>query len=179
MNRPLGPVAAACDIETARLRLRPFDEGDEALYCDLYTDEETMRFIGPPWPRERALRGFHKVLARHKRAPPACFYLTIIEKRTGQAQGLCGISRFDTGRARAEIGAVLKPATWGQRFAQEALTALVNAAFSLFPVDELWVQYPVAHRGAQTLVERMGFVATGSAGEGGNAGRTGSIYRKM
>ena len=32
-------------FETARLRMRPLDASDEALYCALYTTPGLMRFI--------------------------------------------------------------------------------------------------------------------------------------
>ena len=50
-----------CDMtgfDTARLHLRPIGEGDEALYCGLYTDPDLMRHIAAPMTLEAAKRSF-------------------------------------------------------------------------------------------------------------------------
>ena len=53
--------------------LRSMRESDEELYCDLFCDPETMRYIGPPWTRADAARAFRGVLEAMRATPPrAC-----------------------------------------------------------------------------------------------------------
>ena len=52
---------SAFAFETDRLRMRPLRADDEALFLDLYTDAETMRYIGEPLSLERAKRSLRKL----------------------------------------------------------------------------------------------------------------------
>jgi hypothetical protein len=67
-------------VETARLRMRPIVVADAALYEHLYTDAETMRFIGAPLCAKRAARSFQLALSGMQRQPIERLFLTVEEK---------------------------------------------------------------------------------------------------
>ena len=87
----LNPV----ELATERLLLRSIRECDEELYCELFCDPETMRYIGPPWTRAEALRAFGGVLEATRATPPRALFLTMIPKDAQQPIGLCTLQNFD------------------------------------------------------------------------------------
>jgi RimJ/RimL family protein N-acetyltransferase len=52
-------------LETPRLRMYALAASDEALFCELFTDMETMRFVGRPLAPVRAAASFRTALRSH------------------------------------------------------------------------------------------------------------------
>jgi RimJ/RimL family protein N-acetyltransferase len=148
-------------FDTARLHLRPLTQDDEALYCGLYSDHDTMRYIGEPLSPDRAARSFRKVLAASSRCPLESLFLSIVEKSFQRSVGICGIAQMDATTRRAEIGILLAPMGRSRGLAGEALTALVSETFSVFPVDEIWVECSAEDPAVARLNTRVGFVLHG------------------
>lgn len=153
-------------FETSRLRVRPLAWEDAALYCDLYTDAQTMRFIGPPLSRKRAARVLEKYLQSPATAarPLLC---AVIEKQSGQGLGICSIQQLDERNRRAEVGIMLKPAVHARGFAKEGLAALLGEAFAILPVDEIWARVAADHAVVERLVVSVGFARRTGSGTGG------------
>jgi len=167
------------NFETERLSLRPADPGDEALFHDLYTDPETMRFIGPVLSAEKAVNSFQKMVARQSEPSLAGRLLVIVDKVTLQPLGICGTSQYGTDALRLEVGIVLKSEARSRGLAKEALTGLVNKIFALSPIEEICVQFSGLSPAAERLNSRMGFAPCADAvqGEGVLSKRVCSIQR--
>jgi [ribosomal protein S5]-alanine N-acetyltransferase len=148
---------SAFDFETDRLRLRPLQEGDEALFHGLYTNLDTMRFICPPLSSEQAAARFPKIVARQRKPSLKGRFLLILDKATRQAVGICGTSQYDAGALRLEVGIVLTPEARAQGVAREALTALTKRIFVASPVNEIWARFSAENLTAMQLVVSVGF----------------------
>jgi len=157
MSRSIEIDTSGFAFDTERLRMRPLEPGDEALFIDLYTDAETMRYIGEPLSQERAMRSFRKALAKPSAQSSDLRFFAMLEKLTHRSIGMCAIQSFDIDTRRAEIGMMLKSEARGRRHATEALAALVTATFSVLPIDTVWVQYSPEHLAAERLVASIGF----------------------
>jgi RimJ/RimL family protein N-acetyltransferase len=167
------------DFDTERVRLRLADAGDEALFHELYTDPETMRFIGPPLSAEQAASSFEKIVARQRERSFAGRFLIILSKATLQPVGICGTAQYGTDALRLEIGIVLKSEARSKGLAEEVLTALMNRIFALTPIEEICVQFSGLSPAAERLNGRMGFAPCIDApqGEGALSKRICSIHR--
>jgi ribosomal-protein-alanine N-acetyltransferase len=165
-------------FETTRLYVRRLCADDEGLYCGLYTDAETMRFVSAPWSLERAARNFRKVLARSLQ-PRGAKYFAMLDKASQCSIGLCAIQRPDAEMRRVEAGMMLKCEARAQGYATEAFAALVTTAFSTLPIDTVWVQYHPANTAAERLFIGLGFLpAAGVAiGDVHHAQRTRTMLR--
>jgi RimJ/RimL family protein N-acetyltransferase len=137
------------------MRLLKMD--DEALFCGLYTNADTMRFIGEPLTPERAARSFRKVLALMYKQPAEWLSLAIIEKATQQPVGICGVANFDAASRQLEVGMMFQGEARTRGFAKEGLAALVRKLFSALSVGEIWVEYSSEHSAAGGLVRSIGF----------------------
>ena len=179
MNRSVETHASVFEFETERLRMRPLQADDETLFLDLYTDADTMRFIGAPLSPELAARRFRRILASTGQSPPERVFLAVLEKVTQSPIGLCAVVEFDAGRTRAEVGMMLVPKARAQGYSKECLAWLVTLTFAMFPIGEVWVQYSPGHSVAERLVVSIGF-SPGAAVEpsdGSPAQRVWSVFR--
>jgi RimJ/RimL family protein N-acetyltransferase len=128
------------DIDTERLDIRPLCECDETLYCDLFTDADTMRYIGPQLSPDRAARSFRKAVALTRSRPAERLFFTVAVRSMQRKIGICSLQQIDPIRRRTEAGVVLKSFTRAQGFAREILPALATRSFTAFPVHEGWLQ---------------------------------------
>jgi RimJ/RimL family protein N-acetyltransferase len=148
---------SAFEFETRRLLLRPLEAVDEALFCGLYTDVDTMRFIGDPLTLERAARSFRKAVASWSKDPLDRAFLTVLEKATQRPLGICAIVRFQANMTSAEVGIMLKADARSRGYAREGLGGLVQRTFRLFPVDEIRVECSALNPVVERMVNSIGF----------------------
>ena len=177
MNRVNGIALSEFSFETARLHLRPLAVQDQALFCDLYTDTETMRFIGQPLTPERAARSFLKAVAAWAEHPLGRVFLTVLEKATQRALGICAIVQFDMDVSRAEVGIMLKSEARSQGLAREGLGELVRQTFRMFPVATVWVECSTANPVVERMVSSIGFERDEGLASGPLAKRIWSVHR--
>ena len=111
-------------FDTPRLHLRPLGDGDEALYCQLYTDPELMRHIAAPMPIEAAQRSFR---AACKQQAPQPQRWIISERATHHDIGLLGLIRGEPG---PEIGVMLLAHGHGRGYGGESMAGMVDQVFA-------------------------------------------------
>ncbi|MHB1271628.1 MAG: GNAT family N-acetyltransferase [Rhodanobacter sp.] len=152
-----GIALPAFEFETARLFLRPLQVGDEALFHGLYTDPETMRFIGKPLSAEQASSRFLKIVARQRKPSLRGRFLAMFDKLTRQPLGICGTSHYDVAALRVEVGLVLRREARAQGFAREAIAALMERIFAASPVNEIEVKFSAENWAAEQAGIGLGF----------------------
>ena len=165
------------EFSTQRLISRPMAEADETLFCDLYTDAETMRFIGPPLARDRAARGFLTILKLMRRESADQVFFTICTRDTGEAVGISSIQHLDIAGRRTEAGIIIGPLHRSRGFAKEGLSSLIRFAFDNLPVDEVWVQIAVDHTVVEKLVTGVGLARGAETALGQSTLRIWSAHR--
>lgn len=153
-----------------RIDLRLLCEVDEKLYCNLYADAETMRFIGPPLSIERAAKSFRMALSLIRREPVRHLFFAVVETATQRAIGIGSLQQIDPVRRRAEVGIMIEARYRARGFATDGLTALVAYAHAKLPVDEVWAQIAAAHTVVERLVISVGFSPSGEVAEDGLSG---------
>jgi RimJ/RimL family protein N-acetyltransferase len=151
-------------VETTRLLTRPIAVGDEPLFTQLYTDQETMRFIGGPLSAERAAASFRTVLAGMERTPIARLFLTVSEKQSLRDVGICSLQNCDSQRRSVEAGVMFIPAARALGYSKEIFVTLIQRVFAELPVDELSVQFAAEHLAVQRAAISVGFVRREEAG---------------
>jgi RimJ/RimL family protein N-acetyltransferase len=148
----------ALEFTSERLILRALRECDEELYCQLFCDPTTMRYIGPPWTRIEASRAFRGALEGMRATPPRGLFLVLAFKAGQRPVGLCTLQNFEPAERRAELGLMLVPSGRAARVATEALIAVLAHAFATLPFDEIWVRFAVAHEAATRTAVGGGLV---------------------
>ena len=148
-------IRAPESLETDRLRLRrPVAADADAIFQRYAADPEVTRYLG--WPRHRSIADTHAFLgfsdAEWTRWPASAYLIEALD--TGLLLGSTGLS-FESG-TEAETGYVLARDAWGQGFATEALTAIVQLAPSL-GVRYLYAQCHPDHHPSRRVLEKAGF----------------------
>lgn len=145
-------------IDTARLVLRGWRDGDRAALHAIASDPEVMRHLGPIPTREESDAGIDRQNALLA-SLGHCFWA--VERRTdGLLLGFCGIKPgpADTPIAGGiEIGWRLGRSHWGQGYAREAAQASLDWGWAngLVAIAAMTVEGNTASR---RLMDRLGMV---------------------
>src|SRR5262249_48736723 len=116
------------ELETDRLRLRQFRDGDLDAYAQITRDPETMRYIarGEPLDREQARRSLGYVLAHWQ---VRGYGLWAAEEKVSSALvGRIGLLRRE-GWRDLELAWLIARERWGEGFATEGARAALDHAF--------------------------------------------------
>ena len=146
------------EIETRRLRLRPFADSDLAAYTAIMTSPPVRRSLFSPddldeyrcWEQMVAFAGQWELRGT------GCW--AVEELATGRLVGRAGTHfphRFDW--PGVEVGWTLDPAVWGRGYATEAGRAAVDWAFTALPVTELHSMIHVENPASEAVARRLGF----------------------
>jgi RimJ/RimL family protein N-acetyltransferase len=148
-------------IEADRVRLRHLEESDTDSLFDIFSDPEAMRFWSWSPFKERAeaakLLGEIQEFWRQK----SLFQWGIALKEDDKIIGTTTLFRLDAKSRRAEIGYILNRRHWGNGYANEALTALLDFAFGKMNLHRVEADIEPRNRGSVKTVERLGFQREG------------------
>ena len=137
-------------LETDRLLLRPFEEGDLDEFADIAADPEVNRYLGSdPMDRGQAWQSMAYFLG-HERLR-GWSNNAVIETGTGRLLGRCGLYRPE-GWPGLEVGWTLGRFAWGRGFATEAATSWRDWAFDALGAEEL---ISVIQRDKETAMKVM------------------------
>lgn len=142
-------------ISTSRLLIRPLAQQDLQLYLDLYTNTETMVFVGETLQAEKAKNSFQIALRLNAKTPFKRLFLTIVEQ--GRCAGLCAINQWNSETAQVEVGIMLLRPWLGQGYATEALAALIQRVQQQFYTAVIKGDLDPENKAAVQLVVKTGF----------------------
>ncbi|WP_269584879.1 GNAT family N-acetyltransferase [Roseibium sp. Sym1] len=127
-------------LQTERLILRPWKDGDLDPFAEMCADPEVMRYFPDPWTRERSELLITK--CRIKLEAEGYCLAAVQEKDGGDFLGFVGLNSsnpdmplpFDPS---VEIGWRLKRSAWGKGYASEAARAWLRFGFETVGLDEI------------------------------------------
>jgi ribosomal-protein-alanine N-acetyltransferase len=142
-------------LETARMRLLPWQADDWLLLRPIATDYEVMRYIsdGKPWPDER-IREFVGRQAAHFDRLGYCLW-KLLHKDSSEMIGFCGLQPLD-GTPETEIGWWLARAWWGQGLATEAAREALRNGFERAGLKRIVAVALPANRTSIQVMEKLG-----------------------
>ena len=144
--------------ETSNLRLRHFEPSDAPALFYIYSDPETMRFMGPP---PASVDEERKNINRHidhyySRLGYGLFAIELTEN--GALIGRCGILRHEIdGEPTQELSYLIRREQWGQGFATEAANAVVSFAASQLGFHRLIALIAPENKASVRVAEKCGF----------------------
>lgn len=150
-NRPEGRQAV---LQTERLILRRARIGDLAAMHQVLSNARAMRYWSTS--AHSSLEETERWLRAMIDAPAARSNDFVVEFE-GKVIGKAGCWRLP------EIGFILHPDFWGRGLAREALSAVIESSFALFPVPELTADVDPRNHACLRLLKGLGFEQTGRA----------------
>lgn len=144
-------------LETDRLILRDWHDGDIDPFHAICSDPAVMATLGPLMTRDEVAA----LVARMQRLQSElghCFW-AMERKDDRQLIGWCGIIRGSVATpiaAMPEAGWRMTPSAWGKGYVTEAAIASVQWAFDTLPDDAVWAITTVENRASRAVMERLG-----------------------
>lgn len=127
-----GPV-----LETARLRLRPYEQADATALHRLINDWEVVRSLSNvPFPYRREDAEGWIVFAEEQRAGANGWHLAIVDRDSNAFLGSVGL-RLAPDRAIGLLGYWIGRRHWGHGFAREAAVRLAQWALANLDLERL------------------------------------------
>ncbi|MCA1661961.1 MAG: GNAT family N-acetyltransferase [Novosphingobium sp.] len=153
-------MAAVTDfaLETPRLVLRDWREGDLDPFAAMCADPRVMATLGPLLSREETAALIGRLVAI---AQVNGYTQWALERRDdGRFLGWCGLNpgTFWPLEGRIEVGWRLIADCWGQGYAREAAQAALVWGFERLAPDAIWAITAQANRRSRGLMERLGMV---------------------
>jgi len=142
-------------IETTRLVMREFAEDDLDGMLAYTTDERVTRYL--PWtPRdeETTRRHLASLLRSQRDRRRRAWELAVVRATDGRLLGACDLTLM--GAREAEVGYVLARAHWGQGYATEVASALVDAAFRQLGVDRVSSTADTSNKRSLGVLDKCG-----------------------
>lgn len=148
-------------FETERLLIRPISQQDQALYCELYTNEKTMRNICPPLSTDSAISAFHRTVKLMHKVNSRYMTWTIVDKSKGTSIGITSLTWHNNSESEPkspEIGIMLIRSAHGKKIPEEAMGSLMEYAFKKLAVVNIIAIYKKTNLPTAKFVKKLGFV---------------------
>ncbi|CAN5709990.1 GNAT family protein [soil metagenome] len=152
-------------LHTARLVLRPFQDGDAAALFALQSDARVMRYWdAPPWTEpERAVRFIERCRELAEQGSGA---RVVVERASdGQFLGWCHVTTWDPDFRSASTGYIYTVESWGHGYATEAAGALLTWAYDTLDLNRVQAEADTRNRASARVLQKLGFVLEGTLRE--------------
>ena len=141
-------------LDTPRLMLRAFTQGDLDAYAAIMGDPDVARYIAPaPMTRDESWRSMASSLGHWMLRGYGTW--AVVVKATGEMVGRVGMINPE-GWPALESGGTLGKAAWGKGYATEAAEAAIRYAFLTQPVDRLISCIDPENTSSQKVALRVG-----------------------
>ncbi len=142
-------------VRTARLNLREFVATDLNAVHAYSADPRVTRFLFfGPRDAESSADYLEELLASQREQPRTRFELAVEEIATGQLIGACDLSLIESNVV--DLGYMLAVEQWGQGYATEIASALVEAAFYELRAHRVISTVDVNNAASIRVLEKIG-----------------------
>ena len=145
-------------LQTKRLTLRTWSPDDADVGFRIWSDPEVMRYIGTGQPNAsiEETRAWLARMIAHQELHGFGFW-AVVEKKTRQLIGSCGLGYGRDGGLPLEVGYTLARSHWGQGYATEAAGACLRYAFERLSLPEVTASVDSRNIASQRVLEKIGF----------------------
>lgn len=152
-------------LETARLQLRSFDDGDADVLFALQSDPVVLRYWdAPPWTEPaRAERFLATCRAMAREGSGA--RLAVGRASDGEFLGWCSLSRWNPDFRSAALGYCFTQESWGHGYATEAAGAVLRWAFATLDLNRVQAETDTRNLASARVLDKLGFLREGTLRE--------------
>lgn len=148
---------------TERLILASPDMDDCDALCQLWSDPETMRYIGAGgvWTREQIVARIERAIGMQR--DRGMTFWTVVEKDTGEVIGQGGLVPIEFNGPEIELGYRLGKAHWGKGYATEIARASAAYGFDTLGVEALVAVCYAENLPSRCVLTKAGFREAGES----------------
>ena len=151
-------------IQTARLRLRPFEDADADDLFALQSNAHVLRYWdSPPWTERAAAEKFVN-RCREMENDGTGVRLAVDRLSDGAFIGWCTLPWNPDFRS-ATLGYCFSDAAWGRGYATEAARALLRWAFDTLDLNRVQAETDTRNAASARVLEKLGFLREGTLRE--------------
>jgi ribosomal-protein-alanine N-acetyltransferase len=151
------------EVETVRLRLRPFAREDLAEHIRLYRDPEVTRYLaGGPFAADEVAARSRRAVERfvtHWEAHGFGVW-AVLERASGRLIGQCGLNRLPD-RPEVEVLYALERSRWGRGLGPEAARAALRYGFEVAGLDRIVAVVRPENAASRRVLEKLGMSCEG------------------
>lgn len=150
------------DLFTERIHLRKITTADSASLFKIWSDPDVVKFMNVDYftDEEQAKEMITHInkLANDNKANR----FSIVELNTNEVIGSCGYNSLDFENAKAEIGYDIAKKYWGNGFATEAVSTLLNYAFNSLNLNRVEAKVEPENISSIKVLEKLNFTFEGT-----------------
>jgi [ribosomal protein S5]-alanine N-acetyltransferase len=147
-------------VETARLILRPFNEGDVPAYTAIRAKPQVVRFLagGASGANDAKQRAASRVTAFAAlwNSPGGYGPWAVEEKVSGRLIGHCGLRVWDALGGATEVLYMLDDTVWGRGYATESAAASLAFGFDTLRLEEIVAVALPENEASLRVMEKIG-----------------------
>jgi len=149
-------------LQTERLALRKMKASDSASLFQIWSDPEVTKYMNiDNFTDESQALEMIEILDKLAMENKAIRY-AIIELQSNRIIGSCGYNTLDFTNAKAEIGYEMSKQYWGKGYAQEAIRALLDYAFSTLQLVRIEAKVEPENINSVRVLQKLNFTFEGT-----------------
>ncbi|ABF42551.1 GCN5-related N-acetyltransferase [Candidatus Koribacter versatilis Ellin345] len=143
-------------LKSQHLGWRHWHQEDLPLAQQLWGDARVTKFIAGGMTAEQVAERLRREIAQQEEFTVQ--YWPIFWLESGEFVGCCGLRPYEN---IYELGFHLRPEFWGKGLAEEAGRAVIQYAFNVMQVKELFAGHHPDNRPSWRVLEKLGFIYVG------------------
>ena len=147
-------------LTAPRVLLREFSQDDVAALTAIHSEPRALRYyareVGTPEHTRMLVEMF---MQWANESPRRNFQLAIVDRKTDELVGSCGIRGKAASPGNAEFGIGIGSSWWGKGVAYEAASTVLSFGFDELGLDEVRAVTVAENEAVARFVERLGFVS--------------------
>ena len=150
-------------LETERLILREFQEGDVEAVYEYGSDAEANKYVSwGPKSEEDAVEFVRKALVDQQEQPRSAFNFAVVTRTDNKLIGRCGISTrgmtvdIPNSKEEAEIGYAINRKYWNQGYVTEAAKRVLQFGFEELGLHRIYASCRAANIASVHVIEKTG-----------------------
>ncbi|PFF64721.1 GNAT family N-acetyltransferase [Bacillus thuringiensis] len=150
------------ELHTKRLYLRQMKASDSLSMFKIWSDPDVTKFMNisnfTDESQAKDMIQFLNELAQNNKA----IRFTIIEKESNHIIGSCGYNSLDFENSKTEIGYDISKKFWGKGYAPEAISSLLDYAFTHLKLYRVEAKVEPANVNSIKVLEKLNFTFEGT-----------------
>ncbi|WP_039238862.1 GNAT family N-acetyltransferase [Bacillus thermotolerans] len=150
------------ELRTKRLLLRKMKAADSASLFAIWSDPEVTKYMNINcFTNETQAKEMIELLDNLSQENKAVRY-SIIELESNKIIGSCGYNSLDSDHSKAEIGYDISKAFWGKGYATEAISSLMDYAFTSLKLNRVEAKVVPENIPSIKVLEKLNFTYEGT-----------------